>query len=160
MCSLLFAVPSSYLALFFLPLSARPNVETLCSRSHKASTSVWSRRQAAQREERSIHAPNLSHSSPGAMSIVPAEALASFSDTQGYLTREGHKGGGTVASLRSRGKTIPAPRCPAHGSGLHQAAILPYKLCFSCNTYHTLQQTPASATSHTTSAPWRLAPKW
>lgn len=68
---------------------------------------------------------------------VPAEALASFSDTQGYLTREGHKGGGTVASLHRGGKTIPVPRCPAHASGLHQAAILAYKLCFSCNMYHT-----------------------
>ena len=83
MCSLLFPVPSSYVALFFLPLSARPKLETPCSQSDKASTSVWSRRQAALREGRSNHVPKLSHSSPGTMTTVPTVALAGLSDTWG-----------------------------------------------------------------------------
>lgn len=83
MCSLLFPVPSSYVALFFLPLSTRPNMETLCSQSDNASTSVWSRRQAARREGRSSHVPKLSHSSPGTMTTVPTEAVAGLSDTWG-----------------------------------------------------------------------------
>lgn len=49
-----------------------------------------------------------------------------------------------------------SPR-PAPGSELHQAAILPYKLCFSCNMNQTLQQTPSSATSHTTSVPLAMS---
>lgn len=82
MCSLLFPVPSSYVALFFLLLSARPNMETLCSQSDRASTSVWSRRQAARREGRSSHVPELSHPSPGMMTTVPTVALAGLWDTR------------------------------------------------------------------------------
>lgn len=91
------------LALFFLPLSTRLNMKTLCSRLDKASASVWSRRQAAWREERTNHIPDLSHSSPTpppkTMTTSPAAALADSSDTWGRLTSKGRTGGGTVASV-------------------------------------------------------------
>lgn len=88
------------LALFFLPLFTLPNMKTLCSRPDKVSTSVWSRRQAAWREERTNQVPALSHSSPGTtMTTAPIAALASSSDTWGYPMSKGHKGGSTVASV-------------------------------------------------------------
>lgn len=72
------------LALFFLPVFTLPNMKTLCSQPDKASTSVWSRRQAAWREERTNQVPALSHSPPGTtMTTAPRAALASSSDTCG-----------------------------------------------------------------------------
>lgn len=73
---------------------------------------------------------------------------------------EGHSRCSTVVGIcKSQGRLstdmmfFPTPP----RSGLHQAAILSYKLCFDCNINQTLWQTPSSAASHSTSVPLAIS---
>jgi hypothetical protein len=81
------------------------------------------------------------------MTTVASAALTSSLNPWSYLTNEGHTRSDIVTDvyeLKWRLSTdMVFSSYPTPGSGLHQAAILPCKLRFSCNMSKTLQQTPS-----------------